>query len=1284
MALDGSRGVAGKLLTKRRWLTLALIAAMALPFVGFATSRRAESSQKVSAQDGAVSPAAGILYSVNTTSDTVVVGACQNGNPGCSLRGAIQAANSHVGEDGIAFDLPAGSVINLTQALPDLTESVSIIGPGADQLTVTRSTASGTPNFTIFNVNTATAVTLSGMTISRGGGGGIYISADATVGTVNVTNCVITGNSSVDGGGIFNSPDTTLNITNSTISGNEAKGFSSSGGGAAGVGGGIFNFGGTVNVTNSVISQNHSLGGGAGGGIRTSGTFTVVNSTINNNDALSGTHGAGEGGGILITGGTLTVINSTISGNTADDGGGINNFGNFGTVNITSSTISGNSAISGGGILNHGSGTVNVTHSTISGNSASGNPGAGITGGGVANQANGPFNLKSSIIARNTAAGSPDAAGGFTSQGFNFIGVKDGSTGFTVSSDITGTTAAPINPQLDPAGLQNNGGPTKTIALLCGSPAIDKSTRIGQNGPLLTDQRGIGFPRPFDDSAILNAPGGDGTDIGAFERQQTCNAQLTLTVNSTDDADDVNPGDLSCDTDAGTPGQQCTLRAAIEEANTIVGDDTITFNIPTSNQNCDPGTGLCTIRLTKVLPDLSTNMSIVGLGADKLMVLRPAQGVYRIFNVTTSGAVTLSGMNIANGQLTTGDGGGIQNVNSGTVNVTNCVLTENFAIGSFGSGGGISNSSTGTVNVTNSTFLHNGATGNGGGILNKSTGTVNVTNSTLDNNVANGNGGGIFNNGTGTVNVINSTLSRSIIGGSGGGIFNNSTGTVNVTNSTLSGNNTGGSGLGGGIFNNSTGPVNVRGSIIALNTAASSGPDVFGAFATQGYNLIGKADGSTGFTNNLNNDQVGSSASPRDPKLDPNGLQNNGGPTQTIALLCGSPAIDKATNGLTGNLTTDQRDTGFPRTFDDPAIPNASGGNGTDIGAFERQQTCATPTLQFSSATYSVNENAGAVTITVTRTGDSSVAAAVNYAAMNGTATAGADYTAASGTLSFANGDTSKTFVIPILNDSLNEPNETITLVLSNVTVNALLGTPGTAVLTIVDDDSPPSISINDMGVAEGNSGTTSATFNVSLSAASGQTISVNFATANGAATAGSDYVAASGTLTFNPGQTTNFITVAVNGDTTNEPDETFFVNLSTPTNATSKRAKGTGTILNDDGPTLTVLIEEGTANQAAALDSVTQTRGPFSKIDLFNFSSDQRTRLTLFTTSLGQSNSTGLIVQIGGVSVPIENVQPVPGQPQFSQVVVRLDPSVPTGTLNVTVTLNGVMSNTATVDIIP
>src|SRR5207245_3154175 len=116
-------------------------------------------------------------------------------------------------------------------------------------------------------------------------------------------------------------------------------------------------------------------------------------------------------------------------------------------------------------------------------------------------------------------------------------------------------------------------------------------------------------------------------------------------------------------------------------------------------------------------------------------------------------------------------------------------------------------------------------------------------------------------------------------------------------------------------------------------------------------------------------------------------------------------------------------------------------------------------------------------------------------------------------------------------------------------------------------------ISINDVSLAEGNSGTTSFVFTVSLSNASSQTITVTYATADGTATtADNDYVAANGTLTFNPGDTSKTITVTVNGDTKFEPDETFFVNLSNPINATIADGQGQGTILNDDAqPTISI-----------------------------------------------------------------------------------------------------------------
>jgi CSLREA domain-containing protein len=573
--------------------------------------------------------------------------------------------------------------------------------------------------------------------------------------------------------------------------------------------------------------------------------------------------------------------------------------------------------------------------------------------------------------------------------------------------------------------------------------------------------------------------------VGAQNPTVAPSIKFDIVVNSTGDLPDANPNDGLCDDGNG----RCTLRAAIENANAAAGDDVISFNIPTGDPGCTAG--VCTINLgLGGYLFLSTNITIIGPGADKLTVRGSNSAglnssVFVVGIVGTTITVTFSGMTISNGNNVVG--GGIQ-IGGATVNFNDCIISDNFAA----SGGGIAVVQGSTVNVTRSTLNNNTTNQGGAGIYIDSSSTANVTNSTITGNSTHAIGGGIHNN-MGTVNITNSTINNNFAdygGGIGGG------GTVNITDSTISSNSA--STEGGGVYTDTGGTANIKSSIIALNNSNFS-PDVSGAgtYQSAGFNLIRKNVGAaTSFpagNPNMNNDIVGTGAG-IDPKLDPAGLKNNGGPTQTIALLPGSPAIDKGTR--TGNLTNDQRGSGFPRTVNDPLIANATGGDGTDIGAFEKQTVTAT--LQFSSATYSVNENAGAATITVTRANDTSVAATVNYATSNGTATAGADYTATSGTLSFASGDTSKTFSIPITNDSFNEPNETVNLTLSNVTGNAALGPPSTAVLTIIDDDPLPGLSINDVSVAEGNSGTTNANFTVSLSAASGQTVAVNYATANG------------------------------------------------------------------------------------------------------------------------------------------------------------------------------------------
>jgi hypothetical protein len=204
-----------------------------------------------------------------------------------------------------------------------------------------------------------------------------------------------------------------------------------------------------------------------------------------------------------------------------------------------------------------------------------------------------------------------------------------------------------------------------------------------------------------------------------------------------------------------------------------------------------------------------------------------------------------------------------------------------------------------------------------------------------------------------------------------------------------------------------------------------------------------------------------------------------------------------------------------------------------------------------------------AATFTVTLSPASTQTVSVSWATGNGTAVAGSDYTAAAGTLSFPPGATSRTLSVAVTGDKTSEANETFSVSLSNATGATLTDAIGQA--TIVDDDPFPSLSIQDKSGKEGNSGTTTLLFTVKLSAASGQPVSVAYATADGTAMAASDYVAASGVLTFPPGTTSRTIPITVISDTVKESNETFFVDLRSPSKATIARRRGQGTISNDD-----------------------------------------------------------------------------------------------------------------------
>jgi len=308
-----------------------------------------------------------------------------------------------------------------------------------------------------------------------------------------------------------------------------------------------------------------------------------------------------------------------------------------------------------------------------------------------------------------------------------------------------------------------------------------------------------------------------------------------------------------------------------------------------------------------------------------------------IFN---NGTATLTNSTVS-GNSANKYGGGIANDSTGTATLSSSTVSGNTS--NF-NGGGIFNFR-GTATLSSSTVSGNSATNKGGGIYNFNNGTATLTNSTISGNSA-FSGGGIFNGNSGTVvTLTSSTVSGNSANNNGGGIFNYFGGIATLTNSTITNNiadsgNTG-TGHGGGIYNFS-GSVNVQNTIVAGNfdTPNNAGtgtinPDVSGTFTDNGNNLIGINQGSTSFVNGTNGNIVGTLAAPVDPKLAP--LGNNGGPTQTHALLPGSPAIDAGNNS--GATATDQR--GATRIV----------GGAIDIGAYESAGFSLTPINNFVQIT---------------------------------------------------------------------------------------------------------------------------------------------------------------------------------------------------------------------------------------------------------------------------------------------------------------------------------------------
>jgi Bacterial Ig-like domain (group 3) len=465
---------------------------------------------------------------------TLTVTSLADDNSAGSLRYAI--ANAHSG-DTITFSV-AGT-ITLTQGVLGINKDLTISGPGRSALTI-----SGGHNCTVFQIDSGTTAKISGLTLQDGVAGvnGQDISNSGML-TVAKSALLMTTASNGEGGGIFNTG--TLTVSDSSFVGTSNVGVASDGGG-------IFNAG-TSTVINSTFSI---VGAGNGGAIFNTGTLTVSDSSF----VGSLNYGiASYGGGIFNDrGGTATVINTTFSSL------GVGGYGGAiltrSTLTVINSTFWQNNANAGGAIFNDGGGAT-IVSSTFSNNWASG------TGGAALYNLNAATSMKNTILANSP----PDAGncavngGALVSYGHNLSDDNSCAAAFNQTGDVHNTPAG-----LDPAGLKDNGGPTQTIGLISGSPAIDAVSVSPTNyctdidgNVLQTDQRGTTRPQ------------GAACDIGAVERMPGISTVVTL-------ASSANPS---------TVNQSLTLTATVAPSsgtgtpsgNVTFKDGTTTLGIGTVN-----------------------------------------------------------------------------------------------------------------------------------------------------------------------------------------------------------------------------------------------------------------------------------------------------------------------------------------------------------------------------------------------------------------------------------------------------------------------------------------------------------------------------------------------------------------------------------------------------------------------------------------------------------------------------------------------------------------------------
>ena len=783
-----------------------------------------------------------------------------------------------------------------------------------------------------------------------------------------------TGGTGGNGGGIFCAG--TLTLINSTVQNNSAGaggqgggGYSDGPAGAGGSGGGIFAEGNTVITLSTMSANNGGAGGvtqyapyggagGSGGGVYCSGLLSMANSTVAANaTGFSGAYATtiGQGGGIDGIGG-VHLNNVTVSGNSGR--GGVGSGVSLQGDSILNNTIVAANAIDVEGSVNPDSaydligngtgmtGMLAANHNQIGTSSNPVNPLLALLGSyGGATQTMPPLPGSPAIDAgSNALAIGPDGQPLATDQR-GMPRIVDATHSGTPTVDIGAVEIAPLpttllvtttsdtldeNVEASNLSLRdaleidqslNVAVPISFQAGLSGTITMSKSLGplqlLRAGGKITVQGPGQGMltllDPPDNGTPLLQVAGGVSAEFdslkiaGGFQKMIDNSGNLVL-------------GGCFL-------GGYVTTSFGAAPSGTISNTGSLTLDKCTCDQYSDFSNGG-----TLDLSDCAVGFNSQTDNTGSLSLTRcNFSDQYQLVN-EAGGRLSMTGCNVTTYDINNYPPG-VQN--SGSATFTDSTISGNTT--------GISNS--GTLALVDCTVGGNDAARtNGGGIYNAPAGSMTLTGCTIAGNTCSGAtgpqilGGGIDN--LGTLRMFNCTVSGNTATGSsssdvlGGGIYNGGTLSLNnctvANNTATAGNNATNDASGGGIYI-ATGQVTLNNTIVAANRdvnfpSVATADDVQGAVdSSSAHNLIGDADGASGFAA-ANHNQIGTAANPIDPKLGP--LANNGGPTQTVALLAGSPAIDAGSNALAIGpdgkpLLTDQR--GFYRIF-----------NGTvDIGAYE-------------------------------------------------------------------------------------------------------------------------------------------------------------------------------------------------------------------------------------------------------------------------------------------------------------------------------------------------------------